>query len=190
MESYAVITEPTVEPITLAEAKTHLRVNNSLENDLITALIVAARQWVEGYTMRPLMTQTLQANYDYLTTTEILLNKFPIQSITSVKYIDLSGTEQTIDSSTYTTDLISPIGRIKLASIPSSKTTLNAIKIRFVAGYTSAELVPKTYKSAMYLLIAHLYENRQEAQSQSLTEIPFGIKVLLDIDHNKYNRTI
>lgn len=190
MESYSVITAPTVEPLTLAEVKTHLRVNNTLENDLITALITAARQWVEGYTMRPLMTQTLQANYDELNSLEILLNKFPIQSITSVKYIDTNGTEQTVNSSTYETDLISPIGRILLTSIPSYKKTLNAIKIRFVAGYTSADLVPKTYRSAMLLLIAHLYENKQQAQSQTLTEIPFGIRVLLDIDHNKYNRTI
>lgn len=190
MESYSVITAPTVEPLTLVEVKTHLRVNNTLENDLITALITAARQWVEGYTMRPLMTQTLQANYDELTSLEIRLNKFPIQSITSIKYIDTNGTEQTINSNTYETDLISPIGRILLTSIPSYKKTLNAIKIRFVAGYASADLVPKTYRSAMLLLIAHLYENKQQAQSQTLTEIPFGIRVLLDIDHNKYNRTI
>ena len=109
MESYSVITAPTTEPITLAEAKLHLRVNNTLEDSLITALITAARQWVENYSMRPLMTQTLQANYDTIIDKEIRLNKFPIQSITSVKYIDLNGTEQTIDSSTYTTDLISPI---------------------------------------------------------------------------------
>jgi len=189
MESYSVITAPTTEPITLAEAKLHLRVNNSLEDSLITALIIAARQWVENYSMRPLMTQTLQANYDSIIDKEIRLNKFPIQSITSVKYIDLNGNEQTINSSNYTTDLIRPIGRILLENIPSMKNTLNAFKIRFVAGYTSADLVPKTYRSAMLLLIAHLYENKQQAQSQALTEIPFGIKVLLDIDHNKYNRT-
>jgi uncharacterized protein YhhL (DUF1145 family) len=42
----------------------------------------------------------------------------------------------------------------------------------------------------MLLIIGHLYENKQQAQSQTLSEIPFGVYTLLDIENNKYNRSI
>ena len=193
MQSYSIITEPTSEPITLAEAKTNLRVTNNLEDDLITSIIVAARKWVEGFTWRPLMTQTIQANFDKVDvqSVDILINKFPIQSITSVKYINASGTEITMTAGTdYETDLISPIPRIRLTAIPNMKDTLNAFKIRFVAGYSSAELVPSNYKQAMYLIITSLYDNRNQVSTQNAIELPFGVYTLLDIDHNRYNRTI
>ena len=74
METYVVITAPTAEPITLAEAKLHLRVNNSVEDALITALITASRQFVEGYTWRPLMTQTVDVVYDTIIDKTILIN--------------------------------------------------------------------------------------------------------------------
>lgn len=189
METYAIITAPTAEPLTLTEAKLHLRVNNTLENDLISALIVAARQFVEGYTWRPLMTQTIDVVFDTITDRTILINKAPIQSITSVKYLDSSNVEQTINSSLYVTDLLNSPCRVKLDSIPTMKDTLNAFKIRIVAGYASAAVIPQTYKSAMLLIIGHLYENKQQAQSQALNEIPFGVYTLLDIENNKYNRT-
>jgi uncharacterized phiE125 gp8 family phage protein len=195
MQSYNIITAPATEPITLAEAKVHLRVTNTIEDALITALIVAARQWVENYSWRPLITQTLQANYDYndlinMYGTEFLINKFPVTSITSIKYIDQTGTEQTISSGDYDTDLISPIARVKLASKPNTKDVMNALKIRFVAGYANAAAVPQIYKQAMYLIIGHMYDNKSEVQSQALSEIPFGVYSLLDSDNNKYFRTI
>lgn len=195
MQSYSLITAPATEPLTLAEAKLHLRVTNTLENDLITALIVAARQWVENYSWRPLITQTIQANYDYsdlanMYGTEFLINKFPVSAISSVIYVNSAGTDVAIDAADYQTDIISPIARVKLASKPPAKDVLNALKIRFVAGYANAAAVPQIYKQAMYLLIAHMYDNKSQVQSQTLTEVPFGVYSLLNSDHNKYNRTI
>ena len=192
MQSYSVITEPSSEPITLVEAKLNLRVTNSLEDALIASLIVAARKWVEGFTWRPLMTQTLQANFDKqdIQTKDISLNKFPIHSITSIKYIDANGAEQTISSSTYEVDLISQVCRIRLSEVPTMKDSLNAFKIRFVAGYTSSANVPANYKQAMYLIITSLYDNRNQVSTQNAIELPFGVYTLLDIDHNRYNRTI
>lgn len=190
METYVVITAPSAEPITLAEAKLHLRVNNSVEDALITALITAARQFVEGYTWRPLMTQTIDVVFDTIIDRTIMINKAPVQSVTSVKYLDLNGTEQTISSTLYVTDFFNSPCRVKLDTIPSIKDTLNAFKVRVVCGYTSAALIPQTYKSAMLLIIGHLYENKQQAQSQTLSEIPFGVYTLLDIENNKYNRSI
>ena len=191
MQSYAIITAPNSEPITLAEAKTNLRVYNSLENTLIEGLISAARKVVEDYSWRPIMTQTIDVLFDKNDVTEILLiNKQPIQSITSVKYVDANGIEQTLAPNTdYVTDLLSQVGRVKLNTIPPMKDTLNALKIRVVCGYANAAAVPKSYIAAMHLIIAHLYENRQQAQSQSLSTIPLNAFDLINFDHNRNNRT-
>jgi uncharacterized phiE125 gp8 family phage protein len=70
------------------------------------------------------------------------------------------------------------------------KDSLNAFKIRFVAGYTSSANVPANYKQAMYLIITSLYDNRNQVSTQNAIELPFGVYTLLDIDHNRYNRTI
>lgn len=191
MQNYAIITAPNSEPITLAEAKTNLRVYNSLENTLIEGLITAARKVVEDYSWRPIMTQTIDVLFDKNDVTEILLiNKQPIQSITSVKYIDANGIEQTLAPNTdYVTDLLSQVGRVKLNTIPPMKDTLSALKIRVVCGYANAAAVPKSYIAAMHLIIAHLYENRQQAQSQALSTIPLNAFDLINFDHNRNNRT-
>ena len=137
------------------------------------------------------MTQTIDVLFDKNDVTEILLiNKQPIQSITSVKYIDANGIEQTLAPNTdYVTDLLSQVGRVKLNTIPPMKDTLNALKIRVVCGYANAAAVPKSYIAAMHLIIAHLYENRQQAQSQSLSTIPLNAFDLINFDHNRNNRT-
>lgn len=189
MEKYVLITAPASEPISLNEAKLHLRVSNTLEDSVITNLIIVARQWVENYTWRPLITQTIDVVFDTLESKELIINKSPIQSVTSIKYIDQDGTEQTLDTNKYVVDLLGQPGRIKLDAIPNTKDTLNAYKIRIVCGYANAASVPQLYKSAMLLLIGHLYENKQQVQSQTLSEIPFGIKVLLDSDSNRYIRS-
>lgn len=191
MQGYAVITPPASYPITLSEAKLHLRVVSTIEDNLITGLIKAAYKVVEDYSWRPIMTQTIDVLFDKNDVKEILLiNKQPIQSITSVKYIDANGTEQTLTLNTdYSVDILSQVGRIKLEAIPQMKDVLNAFKIRLVCGYASAEAVPDTYKSAMYLIIGHLYENKQQAQAQAISTIPLNAFNLIDFDHNRNNRT-
>lgn len=189
MESYRVINPPSTEPVTLSEAKAHLRVSNTLDDTLITSLIKAARQWVEGYTMRPLMTQIIEVNFDTIDSLEILINKAPIQSITSVSYINTSGQTVSISNSEYTLDLKSPVCRILLNEMPPIKKTLNAFTVTFQAGYTSANFVPNTYKQAILLLLTHFYVNRSEVESQNFNTIPMGVKTLLDLDTNRFFRT-
>jgi hypothetical protein len=43
------VTEPAVNPVTLEEAKAHLRIDSDAEDDLISALITAATRWAEDY---------------------------------------------------------------------------------------------------------------------------------------------
>lgn len=87
-------TAPTIEPITLAEAKLHLRVDSADDNTLITALIITARQLAEREVRRAFITQTWQMYLDSAKA-EIEIPKPPLQSIESIKAI--SAVESTVD---------------------------------------------------------------------------------------------
>jgi len=93
--NYQITVEPAEEPITLAEAKEHLRVDFSDEDDYITALITTARKYCESYTNRVFITQTWRQNIDYFPRV-IQLKVNPIISLTSLKYYDTAENQQTI----------------------------------------------------------------------------------------------
>jgi uncharacterized phiE125 gp8 family phage protein len=179
------ITAPEEEPLTLAEAKAHLRVVSTDDDALITSLIASARQAVEGYTQRSLMLQTWELALRAFPTAcradaslylfAIQIPKGSLYSITSVKYVDESGVLQTMDEEDYQLDdhseppqLVPAYGTVW----PATRAQPNAVLIRYVAGYPEAENVPEQIKSWMKLRIGTLYENREEVvngvQSQEL----------------------
>lgn len=165
-------TAPDTEPLTTAEAKSHLRVDSSTDDTYIGTLITAVRQHVEGYLGRALITQTWDLTLDEWPMNSsdgfyesILVPLAPLVSITHVKYYDTSGALQTAASGTYTVDTNSTPGRITpiYGTVwPSAQFIPNAITIRFIAGYGAAADVPAAIKQAMLLLIAQFYEYREE----------------------------
>jgi len=180
---------PSAEPVALSEAKDHLRVDASAEDSLIEGLIAAARQWVEEYTRRALITQTLEASLDRFPHSEaepILLPKAPLQSVGSISYLDLSGTSQTWAASNYQVDKVSEPARIlpvEAEDYPSEQDdTLNTVTITFDAGYGDAGSdVPDAIRHAIKLLIGELYERREYAVPGTIiTEAPFGVQALLN----------
>jgi len=181
MSSVVVVTAPSVEPITLTQAKVHLRVDDDSSDDLITALIVAARQYAEKYTNRAFITQTLRAYFDNFTPV-IRLPRPLLQSVTSVKYIDTNGTEQTVSSSLYKVDVASQPSRVVpvFGEVwPSARYEINAVYVEYVAGYGVAAAVPDDIKQAMYLHIGHMFENREETTPVAITELPMAYSALL-----------
>ena len=161
------ITAPSAEPFSTAEAKEHLRVDESADDDLIDLLITAVRERFENDTSRALSTQTWEMYLDEFPdsySAGIVLAKAPVQSITSIKYIDDDGDEQTWDSSKYRVDLKSTPPRITPAydeSWPSARCVTNAITIKFVAGYGDAADIPENINQALKTLMGHWYENRE-----------------------------
>jgi uncharacterized phiE125 gp8 family phage protein len=165
----AIATGPIVEPVDLVEAKSHLRVDDSTDDELIEGLITTAREYVEDVTRRALLTQTWDYSLDgWPYCREIKLPLGNLQSVTSVKWKDTAGTETTL---TLTTDYLVETngeqpGRIVLpyaGTWPSG--TLypsNPITIRYVCGWTTPTLVPGKIKSAILMLVAKLYESRGE----------------------------
>lgn len=180
------VTAPAVEPVSLAEAKLHLRVDSTDEDALISSLITAARQHAEHVTRRAFITQTWEVQMDGWPdgdTIEVPLP--PLQSVTSVSYYDAGGTEYTMPSTDYIVDTKSAPGRIVLAygkSWPS--TTLRpaaGVVVRFVGGYGSAASdVPAAIKAAMLLHIGALYEHREAViTGQTAVELPLAYEALL-----------
>lgn len=178
--AYKVITAVSTEPVTLAEAKLHLRIDVMDDDTLITALITAAREFAEHYTGRALAPQTLEMALDEFTGDCIDLDMPPVASITSVKYTDAAGVEQTVSSADYSLSAYGNSRRIDLGygkTWPSTQEIPDAVRIRYVTGYTTA---PKAVKSALLLLIGHLYENRQSVSTLNSNEVPMGARALLD----------
>lgn len=176
--SLKLITAQTHEPVTLTEVKDHLRVDTTDDDALISALIVAARQWAEEYTGRQFMAATWDWMLDALGGT-LYAPMPPLQSVTSIKYLDTTGVEQTLASSTYRVDAVSEPGRIALdygQVWPSTYPVVNAVTVRFVAGYTT---VPEPIRQAVLILVGELYEQRQDSASYQVNAVPFGVRALL-----------
>lgn len=185
-----IITAVAVEPISLAEARRHLDLPGAFDSpqaphhkDLdIQAWITSARELAESYTGRALAEQTLEIALDeFPDGDDIELPRPPLVSITSVTYIDGDGTEQTLASNLYTTDthqepswLVPAYG----TSWPATHDVINALKVRYVAGYsTPTHPLPILIRSAMLLTIGYLYENPEDAK---IDELPLASRMLLN----------
>lgn len=177
------VTAPEAEPVSLAEAKAHLRVTSADEETLISALIVAAREHCEAWTHRRFVTQTWDLVLDCFPGWSLEFPNAPLQSVTSVTYVDTAGATQTLDSSEYLVDAQTDPGRIAPAyglHWPATRDQMNAVTIRFACGYGAAAAVPSAIKAAMLLIVGHLFENREEAVTGTIiAELPFGVPALL-----------
>ncbi len=169
-----VVTQPSVEPVTLEDCYAHLRLTITAsppahaDDDWLTVAIRAAREYCEAATGRAFVEQTL-----LLTTKEfplcryIRLERAPVISISSVKYYDADNVEQTVTASDYflTDDFVPRAAFVDDFSVPSLYYRDDAVRVTFLAGYEasppSAANVPRAIKQAMLLLIGHWYVNRE-----------------------------
>lgn len=166
MGALTLVTGPVLEPLTLDEAKEHLRITIDDMDGYINSLIGDVRQEIENMTSRAFITQT----WDYFVDCfpggggAIEIPRPPLQSVTSVNYVDENGATQTLSTSVYTVDTDSEPGRVYLAfneSWPTVRDIRHAITIRFVAGYgVNPSSVPGPIKRAIRLMVHHRNELR------------------------------
>mgnify|MGYP001201291583 CR=1 FL=1 len=161
------VTAPTSEPISLAEAKLHCRVDVSDDDTWFTTAIAAARRCAETQCDRCFVTQTWRQTRDGFPSCDargsIVLAKTPVASVSSVKYIDADGVLQTLDASKYTADTLADPCEIVPAygeSWPSTRAVPNAVTVEYVVGVAAEQVDPRA-KMAMLLTVAHWYENRE-----------------------------
>lgn len=176
---YRLITPPSAEPVTLAEAKKHLNLEITDDDAYVTALIVAARQYAEEYCWRALLTQTWERVSDRFED-PMRLGKGNVQSITSVTYLDDAGLRITLPAATYVLDTISSSLRLAHGnSWPGVRSQWDAVIVRFVAGWTEAD-VPQTVKQAILLLVSQMYEHRTpEVTGTIVSPVRFAFEALL-----------
>ncbi|HVZ70429.1 MAG TPA: head-tail connector protein [Rhizomicrobium sp.] len=158
------ITPPAIEPVTLAEAKAHLKVDVTGDDALIGALIAAARARAEWHTGRAFITQSWVLwldNWPERNCVEIPLP--PSQAVTSFTIYATDDTATVLDASLYRVDISSGPARIALKScaLVAGLRPLNAVAIAFNAGYgDNASDVPQAIRTAILEIVAGLYTNR------------------------------
>lgn len=165
------ITEPATEPVSLEQAKAHLRVDSSDEDDLIEGYLYSARDWAETFTRRALITQVWDLKLPDFGGDSMELPMPPLQSVSSISYVDTAGDSQTLSSAYYTvrtpTGPHAPHGRITLNygyTYPSTQGVPEAVTIRFTAGYGDDEAdVPATIRTAIKQYVAELYKEREQS---------------------------
>jgi len=189
------------EPVTLWEAKLHLRVDFDEDDTLIASLITAARQAAETLTGRQFVTARWKMVLDSfpgpslmgvpagqsfsLPGHAVLLPKCPVQSVIAINYLDMGGALQTMPASSYTVDAaceparITPVfGQIWPPTLPQ----IGSVGVIFDAGYGSASDVPAGIKSWIKLRVGSLYSHREEMATLSrgrIDPLPF-VDGLLD----------
>lgn len=207
MPTPKVIVPANGEHISLERARLHLRVD--ADNDspavhpddaLITSLITAAREWAEDYTGRTISPKTLELALDKFPGQEgeirwwqervvadpIVVPCGPLQSIISLTYVDGAGATQEITDFQLDTHREPPrIMPAVGASWPAVRQQMNAVLIRYLAGYALPNESPDTpamlevFRQAMLLCIGHWYDNREDSSVVKLEDIPLGAKALL-----------
>lgn len=159
--------EPAVEPVSLAEAKSHLRISHDDEDGLLTAYIAAARQMVEEHLRISIITSAWRQvrNAFPLGDGFIQINRAPVISVTSITYTDAGGSTQTLSASDYVVSTEDKPARIWLAyskTWPDVRDIREAVQVNFSAGYgTNTAAVPGAIKTALLTIVGGLYESRE-----------------------------
>ena len=160
--TYALITPPSAEALTLAEAKAHLRLDTSDEDDLVTTLIRVAREHLEASASLCLMTQAWRLYLDSICEDGVIqIARGPVQTIDSVMVYDGAGSASRFSLDAHVLDGRGRPARLMLRQVPRPGQAVNGIEIDFTAGFgATAADVPDTLKRAMLTHIAAMFSCR------------------------------
>jgi uncharacterized phiE125 gp8 family phage protein len=173
---------PQAEPVSLAEAKQHLRLDHEGEDALIEGLIRAAREEVEASCGLALLAQDWRLTLDRLPRSGIVsIRRHPVVEILSVTVYGADGEASLVQPDVLTLDAASRPARLQFAEIPSPRVAMNGIEIDFRAGYGEAGTdVPDLLKRAILALVAHWFEFRAAfGASQQPVAFPAGYERLI-----------
>jgi uncharacterized phiE125 gp8 family phage protein len=178
-------TGPAAEPVTLAEAKAHLRIETPQEDTLIASLILAARLFVERSLDVALITQHWSLYLDrWPADGAVPLPLPPVQAVTFVRVYDDAGNAQTVAPDQYQLDAVSAPPRLRhrlSAHWPQPGRRMNGVEIGLKLGFgDSAADVPAPLRQAILLLVSHWYEIREPVLLDTdVVDAPLTVAALL-----------
>jgi hypothetical protein len=208
------ITPPAVEPVTVDQAKQHARIEYPDDDDLVAGLITAARLVCEKELHRAFVHQTWETSlegwpwpgwgqhgayhggyipqtqgYPYSTHSVIQIDNPNLVSVASILYTDTSGVVQMLDPSQYYIEPGAP-GLIHAAyghTWPAVRSMPGAITVQYLAGYGPAATdVPECIRTAIKMMVAELYENREMTATQAYQCNPIFAALLSPCDWGSY----
>lgn len=185
--------EPSIEPVSLREAKNHLRIDDDMTNDdaLIGLYISAARIYAENYTSRSFLRQKWQLVLDgfpshtsrsisngssfSLPGQTVLLERGPFISIDSIEYTGIDSNQYVVPHTDYRAELSGGLGRVTPvfgSSWPSALPQIGSVTINYTAGYgESSDNVPAGIRQWILVRINSMYENREEVSTSSRSKV-------------------
>lgn len=178
------VTGPAQPPVPLSEMLKHLRLEHHDEDTEIEGFLASARGFIESNSGRILFTSTYRQTMDrfpcHNQAIEIL--RAPVQSISSITYVDADGATQTLTASDYRVDLDGPLCRITPTygeSWPTTQIVTAAVKVTFVAGWATQDSIPADLKLAVKSMAAMLYKFRGD-ESKAAEGLPYAAKIIVD----------
>jgi uncharacterized phiE125 gp8 family phage protein len=173
---------PAAEPVTLAEAKAHLRLDGTAEDTLVASLILTARLHIEAALGLALITQAWSDLLDAWPEGGVGLPIRPVQSVSAVKVTAADGAVTVLPPDRYLLDgaglppRLVPVG----GPFPDPGAAALGIEIAFIGGYGDAAAdVPSPIRQALLMLIAHWFEHREPIHDAAVTRIPSSVSELL-----------
>ncbi|MFA5900725.1 MAG: head-tail connector protein [Hyphomicrobium sp.] len=174
---------PATEPVSVSEAKAHLRVDGAAEDTLIASLILTSRLHIETALGLALITQSWRLHLDrWPDARDVAVPMRPLESVDEVRVISADGDPTIIAASQYLVDATSvPPRLVRRAALPVPGQVARGIEIDFTAGYgDEPEDVPAPIRQALLLLVAHWYEHRDPIEVGAAdTVIPSVVSDLL-----------
>lgn len=184
------LTAPAETPVTVEEAKAHLRVHHTEDNALIAAMISAAASYLDGHSGvlgRCMVTQEWRQDFACWPDNRVLRLPFPDIDADSVgiTYFDDDGAEQVVSATLFelVEDAIGSAVVLKRGfNFPGLSQDKEApVRVSFEAGYGDADAVPRAVRHALLLIVGDLYENRENTVIGQVTvsQLPLGAHTLI-----------
>ena len=178
------ITPPATEPVTAADIKAAARIDDDVFDAQLTGLLIPAiRQEAEHRLGRRLITQTVELVMDDFDAGEHIDMTLPdVQEITSIKYLDSAGAEQTLSGTVYELDADSTPSRALLKPSqdwPDTQDVPNAVRVRFTVGYGATAVdVPSNIRLWIIAHVVQALDNPAGLNTAGLQPLPYVDRLL------------
>ncbi len=158
--------------LTANELRTHLRIDDPIEDAYLETIITTVQQQLEEVHWTQFTTATYDQYFDAWTD-PLVLSRPPLGSITTVKYTDNDGTLQTVADTVYEAGEVLGVGTVRRKFNQNWPTDKRAhedtIVVRFTCGHGVASAVPAAIKHAVKLMCGHLYWHREPTEQDRMT---------------------